>query len=567
MRNMLKNELIVASGLDDEKDSRITMLVNLPLDEFRESAPGNDEDLVNTISDLLAGLVSYDSKAKQWYLWNGKIHRTLDDEISYSVVKDYALYFMKTLRDEFWARHSPSVKLLTEDATQEQVKVHKTELGKLKTAIKGVDVMIETRLAFGGGQETIMKMVRRALALNEEQRALREAHSTRYWAFENGVLDMEKIPRAKELNNGDWMFPEPELLAHDKSRFIFVMTPHKFNWSAKAPSWKHFLSSDSFENNGEAYFFQQMLAIGMSGQVAEYKKYLVSLQGVTNSGKSMIADVMQKIYGKEYVTRSKSSIVSTVRGDGTEQNRQRLRIKDARLVFVSECTSNIDTSFILEYSGGDPYDVRKMSTDPETVVPKGILILTSNDGLKMDKSKPELFARTMPVNMPYRRTEMTHSVFWAEDDPNISGKYFKDSNGTINKPMDAGLDKKLISEAEGITVKLVKAFQHAKAQLPLRTESMEKRLNLEKMDADIFWIYITEVAELSEFDASLTVSKSVRVKDLFDRYKELAVDYQQKPMDIGQFGRKLNGFRHPGGSVMQTKASSGSRLVGYALKS
>lgn len=561
MKTLLKNELIEVTGLDSD-DSPAIALAGLSVTDFAEQVPSTDDSLVKIIAELLTGLLTYDSEAKQWYVWNGKIHQQINEGLSLIVAKDYALYLLEDIHAEFWEKHR--INPLADDADDEAKKTHQDKIALLNKAVRGVRYMIN-RLGFSNGQDAFLKMIRRELDITPDQRQKLEEHSTQFWAFENGVLDMADIPRAIELNNGQWEYPMPELLPHSKDRFIFTMTPHNFSPDAQAPNWAHFMSDDSFVNNGEAYFMEQVLGIGMSGQVAKFKKYAVSLQGVTNSGKSMIAEVLQGIYGKEYVVRAKKSIVSTTRGDGTEQNRQRLAIKDARLVFVSECTSNIDESFVLEYSGGDPYDVRKMGTDPQTVKPKGMLVMTSNDGLKMDKSKPQLFDRLMPVHMPYRRTELIHSDFWAQDDPNISGPYFRDADGTINKPMDAELAEKLIDEAEGITIRLIRAFQHAKAQRPMKTDSMFQRLNSEKMGADVFWIFIHEHASLSRFDETLTLNQSVRVRDLYAQYKELAQDFFQKPMDLARFSKRLNGTEDAHGNVMQTKASNGSRLVGYTL--
>lgn len=561
MKTLLTNELIEATGLDSEDSPGIT-LASLTPAKFAKQAPSSDDSLVTIVAELLAGLLTYDSEAKQWYVWNGKIHQQINEGLSLIVAKDYALYLLNEIQAEFWEKHGISP--VADNADDEAKKIYFGKLAELNGALKGVRYMIN-RLGFSNGQDAFLKMIRRELDITPNQRKKLEEHSTQFWAFENGVLDMANIPRAIELDNGQWEYPTPELLPHSKERFIFTMTPHNFTPDSTAPNWAHFMSDDSFVNNGEAYFMEQMLGIGMSGQVAKFKKYAVSLQGVTNSGKSMVAEVLQGIYGSEYVVRSKKSIVSTTRGDGTEQNRQRLAIKDARLVFVSECTSNIDESFVLEYSGGDPYDVRKMGTDPQTVNPKGMLFMTSNDGLKMDKSKPQLFDRIMPIHMPYRRTELVHSDFWAQDDPNISGHYFRDSDGTINKPMDAALAEKLIGEAEGITIRLIRAFQHAKAQRPMKTDSMFQRLTNEKMGADVFWIFIHEHVSLSKFDESLAIIQCVRVKELYAQYKELAQDFQQKPMDIARFSKRLNGTEDAHGNTMKTKTSSGARLVGYTL--
>ncbi len=555
-QNELRNELIKTIGLDET----IEEVSSFEPEQFRDAVPWSEATLADAIAGELQDLASYDASQKQWYLWDGQLHKPVEDGAAVDITAGLGLYFLDKLLNDFLLRN-PEQKVTEETNAKAGTDINDSN-GRIKAAVRGLKI-IQKRMNSNAGQMAVAAMLQRKLPLDT---TARDADDKQYLVFTNGVLDMHSIEKAFRDSTGAWQYPEPELLEPSPDRLVWRAIPHNWNPKAVAPNWCHMLSADSFHDSSEARILEQLLGIGLSGQVRHYSKHLVSLYGATNSGKGVITELLERIY-PDHVSRHDQRIVMKMR-DGTEQARLRDEMRNSRVVVASECINEVDENFLLDYAGNGKYIVRRMQTQPERVEPQGIMVITSNDPLKADANKSQLRDRLYPVLMPYRRIPETHPDQWAKDDVNISGPYSRGEDGQICKPMDSDLPGKMDAEAEGISVRLIQAYQgamvHCDNKLP-KTEPMEARLREAAEESDLLGLYLREYANLT-YNPGTPINKSVKVSELYDGYMDLCGKHRRTPMAHAQFGKRVKGYQWDKDLKMETKPSGGvSRVVGFEL--
>ncbi len=565
----IKNELARATDLDNVAEKLGSSLPHV----FAEAAPNGEESLANNLTTLLKNIVAYDARAKQWYLWDGKLHKPVEAGESIDITAGFALLYLKTIIEAFAEYHGDT---LTKGATAlEAIKLvtDKDEKQKLQeTNAETIDASSNVSAALAGpvrmvkalqrnrDQKSLAEMLQRKLPLNA---AKRDADDERYLVFQNGVLDMQSIQKTTPDSQGGGVRPKIELLNHSASRLVWRMAQHDWNPDAEAPNWEKLLSRDSFYDDHEARILEQIIGIGLSGQVKHFPKHMVSLFGETNSGKGLIGEALKRFF-PDHVSINDQRIVQKMRSGGDEQARLRHNIKHSRVVIASECTAEVDGDFLLNYAGNGEYSVRQMQVNPEMVRPRGILIMTSNEPVKMNSDRDEMRDRLYPVLMPYRRKPTTHPDQWATDDTD-RGQYYVEG-GKVIKPMDSSLPGKLDEEIEGITARLIHAYQDALASSDnkiLKSEPMDIRLLESAAEADMFDLYLREYADLEPAPNSPT--KFAKVRDLHEGYEDLCRRNRKTPMTLIGYARKLKGHSFNGQILDTEPARGGARLIGFGL--
>lgn len=565
----LLNELVRATKLIDVAEK----LAKSSTQDFAKATPSGEESLANSLAGLLRNTVAYDAPQKQWYLWDGQLHKPVEAGASIDITAGFALRYLKEIIDAYTdakkdlLNRGSQAQELVDAASKDEREALQAAHGEAIAEGKGVSsalagpIKMWNHLQSNRHQKSIAEMLQRKLPLNT---AKRDDDDKRYLVFRNYVLDMRAIKPAFRDKSGAWQYPEVETLEHEANRLVWRAIPHDWNAEATASNWGHLLSRDSFHDDHEARILEQIMGIGLSGQVKRFPKHMVSLFGETNSGKGLIGEALERTY-PEHVSINDQRIVQKVR-NGDEQARLRNNIKHSRVVIASECTNEADGDFLLNYAGNGNYSVRQMQVNPELVEPRGILIMTSNEPVKVDTNKEEMRDRLFPVFMPYRRKPETHPDEWANDDMNISGPY-RVEGGKVIKPMDSTLPAKLDAEVEGISVRLIQAYQEALAasnNKVLKTEPMEARLREASAEADMFELYLREYSDLSPSTES-KLNKYVRVRELHTGYEDLCRRNRKTPMTLIGFGRKLNGHSFNGQELETKEARGGSRLVGFQL--
>lgn len=470
----LLNQLIDLSGLDAATDQ----LGKLSYEDFAKTAPWSEDSLATMVADLLQPYVSYDNPDKQWYVWDGQVHSPIEDGASIVVTKGFALELLSGIRKDFYEHHK--LPRLGEDPSEEEQSAHKAVKSKNATAMKPIIKLI-ARLNSNAGQKSLAEMLSRALPLYREAQ---KADDARYLAFANGVVDTLEFCEGK---------PIPELLAHDSGKRMYRSCPFDYDPAAIAPQFKDFIHK-SVATEEEGTYLLKALGTALFHGFGTRSKTIISLQGVTNSGKSMIVDLLKYLFPEHVVAVSGDAVFKF--GDTNLKNQDRAVLADARVGFALEVTESLDERFILNYSGGDEYNVKEVYKKPIMVKPQGMLVMVSNDGLILDKTKSQLNRRIGIVEMPHEFSK--HDPVYTED---------------------RQLLEKLQGEASGIINVLAHGYQLALEGGIDRSEGMEAKLRAETDDEDTLKAYIDESGEVLSNSQSIN-SKYVGISNLRTAYNK-----------------------------------------------
>ncbi|MFJ2618211.1 hypothetical protein [Glutamicibacter sp. NPDC087344] len=470
----LLSQLIDLSGLDVTTDR----LGKLSYEDFKKAAPWSEDSLATLVAELLKPYVSYDKPDKQWYVWNGQVHSPIEDDASIVVTKGYALELLEGIREDFYEHHK--LPKLGEDPTEDEQAALKAVKSQNATTLRPIQKLI-ARLNGNAGQKSLAEMLSRALPLYREAQ---KANDAQYITFANGVIDTLAFVAGE---------PIPEMVPHDSGRRMYRSCPFDFDPKATAPQFKEFIHK-SVATEDEGTYLLKALGTAIFHGFGTRSKTIISLQGVTNSGKSMIVDLLKYLFPQHVVAVSGDAVFKY--GDSNMKNQDRAVLADARIGFALEVTESLDERFILNYSGGDEYNVKELYKNPIMVKPQGMLIMVSNDGLLLDKTKSQLNRRIGIVEMPHEFSK--HDPVYTED------------------PL---LLEKLKGEASGIINILAHGYQLALEQGIDRSEGMEAKLRAETDDEDTLKAYIDESGEVLSNDHGIN-SKYVGISNLRTAYNK-----------------------------------------------
>lgn len=521
----LRNQLIALADIDAVAEK----IGKMGHDDFKKYAPWSEDSLTNLIAGLLENFVAYDRPQKKWFVWDGTIHSPVDDDASIVITKGIALELLESIREEFSKRHK--LPALAEDASEDDKKSYNTALAENKRLLKPIGTLI-ARLNSNGGQKSLAEMLSRALPLYRKQQQLDDA---RYLSFKNGVLDTWQIQASTDM---------PELLPHNPELRMYRTLACNYNPKATAPQFMEFLQK-SVDTSDEVTYLLKALGTALCNGFGMNSKTVISLQGITNSGKSMIVNLLTSsesgIAQSHAISVDGSAVFKF--GDTNLKNQGRAHLADARIGFATEVTDSLDEKFILNYSGGDKYTVKELYKDPVMVQPQGMLVLVSNDGLKLDKTKSQLSRRISIVEFPHE---------FSASDP-----VYKEDRQLINK---------LVGEAEGIINILLHSYRLMLEEGLDRSEGMERKLAQETDIEDSLKAFIEESGLVAEVNEHTPKSKQAGIEALRGEFNKWCAMQGEKSavLDRSSFRKRIARL----GYDITDKNSGGGkvRVMGLELK-
>lgn len=321
------------------------------------------------IAKKLRGYLSYNALNTTWYLWDQKIHKPC---VGSSIVK-------KVVR-EFFKQHSTAINHLEEQIWNDNVVTDEKERDRYLARLSKYKTFRDF-ISRDAGKAAITRELETLLDIASDH----FDDDTRWFVVENGVYDMEDVRETGEF----------KLLPHDRHRPVYRMFNLIEEVGARHTALDKF-TSESIEDKGQARFFQKIMGTALMGMTTDTRS-IVSMQGAPNSGKSMILRVLNA-FAREFVaTPSKEAIIH----NGRNPYHARYKMRTARVAGFTEVTDRLTRDFILQYSGGDEYEVEEKYVAGGQVKPQGIIFLFSNHGVNMDKKDKATYDRLKPINFPH----------------------------------------------------------------------------------------------------------------------------------------------------------------------
>ncbi|WP_439137569.1 DNA primase family protein [Roseicyclus sp.] len=205
------------------------------------------------------------------------------------------------------------------------------------------------------------------LTVNTETGILRFSVSGGGDAGYSRTADMALEPHAREVN----------IAGRNAAQLITKMMPVAYDPDARAPTFEAFLERIQPDRDMRA-FLQRWFGLSMTGLTGEQK--FAFLYGAGANGKSVLVDVMARLFGDYATTAKIESLTGRNRRGGGDATPDLVPLIGARLVRASEPSEGerLQEGLIKELTGGEPILVRSLHADFVEVHPIFKLTISGN---------------------------------------------------------------------------------------------------------------------------------------------------------------------------------------------
>lgn len=170
---------------------------------------------------------------------------------------------------------------------------------------------------------------------------------------------------------------ESTVTGSNKPQYITKMVPVEYDADAKCPLFDDFL--ERIQPNREMRaFLQRWFGLSMTGLTGEQK--FAFLYGDGANGKSVLVDLVGRLFGDYSATAKIESLTGTSRRGGGDATPDLIPLIAARMVRASEPEEGerLKEGMIKEFTGGEPILVRKLHGDFIEVKPGFKLTISGN---------------------------------------------------------------------------------------------------------------------------------------------------------------------------------------------
>lgn len=389
--------------------------------QVQEVLPRTDLKTVQFLGRILKDRLAYEPSTDTWYAWDGMVHRPLDSPtLIYMIVSEFHERYSAALKWVKWHRDMriQYFKNHTGDDPKEIEKIKKEYSNGFKQWR-----LFRDRLASQTGLNAVVKMLQPTLSISKEH----FSDDQDWLVIRDGVIDLQKLRETGEV----------EILPHDASRPVWRMMDIEYDPKATHEALDQLLYGHggfeaSVKDRGQADYLSKAVAVAMLGDIQDRKKKIVSIQGKTNSGKSVFLSAMKKLAGSYYRDGGHDAVVKDPRGNAEHA---RWNIHNGRIIGLSEVRKSLDEDFILTYTGGELSDTFTISQKYQVgkeVSATGIFFIANNTPLALDKADPAIFARIATIEFPH-----TYGVGGLAEDRTLGARLQAEASGFLNWLLDS----------------------------------------------------------------------------------------------------------------------------------
>jgi len=323
-----------------------------------------------------------------------------------------------------------------------------------------------------------------------------------------------------------------EVSGKDALQYITKMMPVEYDRAATCPTFDAFLEriQPSRDMRG---FLQRWLGLSMTGLTGEQK--FAFFYGAGANGKSVLVDLMAKIFGDYSATAKIESLTGRNRRGGGDATPDLIPLVGARMVRASEPEEGerLQEGVIKELTGGEPILVRQLHSDFIEVKPIFKLTISGNHKPDIRGTDDGIWRRVLLVPFDVQ-------IPVGERDADLGNKLMAERSGILNWLVD------------GFVAYLEGGLQEPAAVLEATKDY--------RADSDPIGAYLKECCIVSGDPADFTTSRDLM--DGFNLWMDMKGEGMWGPRTVSLKLKALaDQYRDPGTGKKFTAGKQ--RVTGY----
>ena len=221
------------------------------------------------------------------------------------------------------------------------------------------------------------------------------------------------------VQNGTVDLKTGTLHPHDRNQLLSIISPVKFEPSAKCPEWLKFLEKVMQRDQELVSFLQRLAGYVLSGSTSE-QAFIVNF-GEGQNGKSTYLDVIKRVMGG-YADTTAFSTFSEKKGGGIPNDIAALH--KARMIIASEGerTSKLAEAQIKAITGNETINARFLHKEWFSFRPKFTLFLQSNHRPVISGTDRGLWRRVRMIGWNYTFPDSEVDKNWADKEVVAEGE-------------------------------------------------------------------------------------------------------------------------------------------------
>ena len=301
-----------------------------------------------------------------------------------------------------------------------------TELGHIASQLRSIDTALKTHKSLIGRRLTHAKNAGNSGPMSNMIAEARVMLAQQVDDMDRGDLDVNtlsgvlrfsRIPGDPE--NGMSPMADVELVPHDRAQLLTKVMPVEFDPGAKCPRFDAFLQQIQ-PNIEMRRFLQRWFGLSMSGM--DIQK-LAFFHGGGANGKSVLVDLMARIFGDYAATAKIESLTGKNKKSGSDSQPDLIPLIGARFVRTSEPEEGerLQEGLVKALTGGEPMMVRALYTDMIVFQPIFKLTISGNHLPDIRGGDDGIWRRLMLVQFPVQIPEHKRipkkeldEILWAE---------------------------------------------------------------------------------------------------------------------------------------------------------
>lgn len=301
-----------------------------------------------------------------------------------------------------------------------------TELGHIASQLRSIDTALKTHKSLIGRRLTHAKNAGNSGPMSNMIAEARVMLAQQVDDMDRGDLDVNTLSGVLRFSRipgdpGNGMSPmaDVELVPHDRAQLLTKVMPVEFDPEAKCPRFDAFLQQIQ-PNIEMRRFLQRWFGLSMSGM--DIQK-LAFFHGGGANGKSVLVDLMARIFGDYAATAKIESLTGKNKKSGSDSQPDLIPLIGARFVRTSEPEEGerLQEGLVKALTGGEPMMVRALYTDMIVFQPIFKLTISGNHLPDIRGGDDGIWRRLMLVQFPVQIPEHKRipkkeldEILWAE---------------------------------------------------------------------------------------------------------------------------------------------------------
>ncbi|MDS9468199.1 phage/plasmid primase, P4 family [Paracoccus sp. MBLB3053] len=247
---------------------------------------------------------------------------------------------------------------------------------------------------------------------------------------ENGVLRFSVSPG--DPVNGMSAMGDMQFVSHSRDQLITKMMPVPYDPAATCPTFFKFISR-VLPDPDVRRFVQRWFALNTTALTGDQK--LVFFYGLGANGKSVLVDLIARMFGDYAATARIETLTGSTKKDGSAATPDLVPLMLARMVRTSEPEEGekLREGLIKQLTGGEPINVRPNFGEQIEVTPKFKITIQGN-------YRPEVRGRDDGIWRRLLIVPFDVTIPPKERDPDLGAKLWEERSGILNWLIEGLID-------------------------------------------------------------------------------------------------------------------------------